>query len=98
MRVRVILVLDAPRATESGDREAGDVARREDVVASSDAPVLVDDDAVVDRKTCRLGELGRGNDAEPGDDRVRRRSRDRRPSSTRREPSAFAIVPDERLQ
>jgi hypothetical protein len=40
--VRVVLVLDAPRAAERGNGEAGDVAGREHVVAATSSPELVD--------------------------------------------------------
>src|SRR5690348_9105586 len=68
VRVRVILVLDAPRRPERGNRKARDVARGEHVTLH--AAVLVDDDAVVDREACSFGELGARHDPETGDDGV----------------------------
>ena len=67
----VVLVLHPDAGPEQRGGKTRDVARREEVVASADAPVVVDDDAVVDLEAGRLGELGLGNDAEPGDDDVR---------------------------
>ena len=68
--VRVVLVLDAPRASERRDGEASDVAGGEDVVASSSAAELVDEDAVVHLEPGRLREVRRGDDPEPGDDHI----------------------------
>src|SRR4029079_12415270 len=63
--------LDAPRAAERGNGEAGDVAGREHVVAATRPPELVDADAVVDLEADRFGETRRRDYAQPGDDDVR---------------------------
>ena len=57
-------------AAERGDREAGDVAGREHVVAAADAAERVDDDAVRDRQARLGGQLDVRLDPEPGDDGV----------------------------
>src|SRR4029079_11247077 len=67
----VILVLDSHRPAERGHGEAGDVACGEDIVATVDATVFVDDDAVRDGQARGLRELRSRRDTEPGDDRVR---------------------------
>ena len=56
---------------ERGDREAGDVAGREHVLAPADAAEGVDDDAVRDRQAGVGGELDVRLDPDSGDDRVR---------------------------
>ena len=66
----MVLVLDAEGASEHGAREVGDVTGREHVVPSVCPPVLVDDDAVLDREARRLGELRLRDDPEPGHDCV----------------------------
>ena len=70
MALRVVFVLDPHRLVEGGGGEAGDVSRREHVLASADASVLVDDDPVLDRESGGGGKLGPGLDSEPGHDHV----------------------------
>ena len=62
----MVLVLDAHAPVEGDVREARNVSGGEDVVASVDAAILVDDDPVVHPESCRLGKLDVRLDAETG--------------------------------